>query len=146
MPVLPKMALINPVLRPRPFDRSDYLFELKYDGFRAMSYFQNGKCELVSRNKHVFGGFRGLRAWFAENLRVQDAIIDGKVCCLDESGAPRFNDLTTGTRDPHFAAFDLLWLNGENLRSLPLIERKKRLKAIVPAALAFILCVTSWRA
>jgi bifunctional non-homologous end joining protein LigD len=139
--VLPKTSPINPVLRSRPFDHLDYLFELKYDGFRAVAYFQNGTCELVSRNKHVFGTFKGLRTWLAENLGVQDAIIDGEICCLDDSGRPCFNDLTTGTRPPYFAAFDLLWLNGEDLRDLPLIERKKRLKAIIPAAPAFLFYV-----
>jgi len=44
---LPKTSPINPVVRARPFDHSDYLFELKYDGFRAMAYFENGTCDLV---------------------------------------------------------------------------------------------------
>src|SRR5262249_44629142 len=141
MPTLPKTSPINPVLRSRPFDDSDYLFELKHDGFRAMAYFENGNCELVSRNEHVFGTFKELRAWLGENVRVQGAIIDGEICCLDESGRSCFNDLTTGTRPPYFAAFDILWLDGEDLRTLPLIERKKRLAAIVPAAPAFLFYV-----
>src|SRR5262245_33541405 len=141
MSVLPNTSPIHPVVRARPFDHSDYLFELKYDGFRAMAYFENGTCDLVSRNKHVFGGFKELREWLGQNIRVRDAIIDGEICCLDETGTPRFNDLTTGTRPPYFAAFDLLWLNGQDLRSLPLIERKKRLAAIVPPAPAFMFYV-----
>src|SRR5262249_6338752 len=132
---------IKPILRSRPFEHPDYIFELKYDGFRAMAYFEGGTCELVSRNKHVFGGFKELRAWLAENLRMRDAIIDGEICCLDDCGTPRFNDLTTGTRDPYFAAFDLLWLDGEDLRALALIERKKRLAAIVPTTPTFMFYV-----
>jgi ATP-dependent DNA ligase len=112
MCALPKTSPINPVVRACPFDDSDYLFELKYDGFRAMAYFQGGTCDLVSRNKHVFGGFKELREWFGQNVRVRDAIIDGEICCLDETGTPQFNDLTTGTRPPYFATFDLLWRNG----------------------------------
>jgi hypothetical protein len=77
----------------------------------------------------------------AENVRVSEAILDGELCCLDDAGRPRFNDLTSGTRPPYFVAFDLLWLNGEDLRSLPLIERKKRLASIVPAAPAYLLYV-----
>jgi bifunctional non-homologous end joining protein LigD len=138
---LPTTSPITPVLRSRPFDHSDYLFELKYDGFRAIAYFQNGTCELVSRNKHVFGTFKSLRTWLAENVRVRDAIIDGEICCLDDYGRPCFNDLTTGTRPPYFAGFDLLWLNGEDLRGLPLVERKKRLKARVAPAPAFLFYV-----
>jgi bifunctional non-homologous end joining protein LigD len=141
MPAIPSISAIKPVLRSRPFDHSDYLFELKYDGFRAMAYIQNGTCELVSRKRNVFQIFKPLNVWLAENLRVQDAIIDGEVCCLDESGKPCFNDLTTGARDRYFAAFDLLWLDGEDLRGLALIERKKRLAAIVPAPPDFLLYV-----
>lgn len=68
-----------------------------------------------------------------------DAIIDGEVCCIDDAGKSCFNDLMAGTRQPYFAAFDLLWLNGEDLRQLPLIARKERLKAIVPAAPSFLI-------
>jgi bifunctional non-homologous end joining protein LigD len=141
MPTLPKTSPIKPVLRSRRFDHSDYLFELKYDGFRAMACLHDGTCELISRNKRVFEGFKTLRLWLAGNIQVRDAIIDGEICCLDESGKPCFNDLTTGSRDPYFVVFDLLWLDGEDLRALPLIERKKRLAAIVPAAPAFLLYV-----
>lgn len=137
----PKTSPIRPVLRSRPFDHSDYLFELKYDGFRAMAYLHDGTCELVSRNKHVFEAFRTLRLWLAENVQVKNAIIDGEICCLDESGRPCFNDLTTGARAPYFVAFDVLWLNGKDLRPLPLIERKKRLATIIPAQPAFLLYV-----
>ena len=54
MPVLPKTLPIRPVLRSRPFDHEDYLFEVKYDGFRAMVYLQADNCEIVSRSRHVF--------------------------------------------------------------------------------------------
>src|SRR5262245_6671790 len=138
---LPKASPIRPVLRSRPFDHAEYLFELKYDGFRAMVYLQAGQCEIVSRNRHVFGGFRSLRTWLAENLQVDDAIIDGEVCCLDAAGRSRFNDLTQGIQPPYFAAFDLLWLNREDLRTLPLIERKRRLSEVVPEAPAFLFYV-----
>jgi bifunctional non-homologous end joining protein LigD len=139
--VLPKTSPIRPILRPRPFDHEDYLFELKYDGYRALVYLQDGDCEITSRNRHVFSSFSGLRTWLAENVRVRDAIIDGEICCLDASGRSCFNDLTTGTQPPYFAAFDLLWLDGEDLRALPLSERKKRLAAVVPAAPSFLLYV-----
>jgi hypothetical protein len=55
-----------------------------------VAYLQDGTSELVSRNRNVFGGFKGLRTWLDEKLRVWDAIIDGEIC-LDESGT-RFND------------------------------------------------------
>src|SRR4030095_9074721 len=92
-------------------------------------------------NRHVFSGFSGLRTWLVEKVRMRDAIIDGEICCLGPSGQPCFNDFTSVTQAPYFAAFDLLWLDGEDLRSLPLIERKKRLAAIVPTSPAFLLYV-----
>jgi hypothetical protein len=61
---------------------------LKYDGFRPIAYLHDGACELVSRNKHVFESFKSLRLWLAANIQVRDAIIDGEICCLDESGKP----------------------------------------------------------
>jgi bifunctional non-homologous end joining protein LigD len=82
-----------------------------------------------------------LQSWLAEKLQVTDAILDGEICCLDASGRSIFNDLTVGRKSPCFIAFDLLWLNGKDLRSLPLIERKKRLAAIVLDAPAFLLYV-----
>jgi bifunctional non-homologous end joining protein LigD len=130
MSVLLKISPISPVLKHRSFDHGDYLFELKYDGFRSVAYVQGGRGELVSRNSHIFHGFKVLAGWLAENLRVRDAIIDGETCCLDESRKSCFNDLMGGTREPYFAAFDLLWLNGEDLRTLPLIERKRRLRRL----------------
>jgi bifunctional non-homologous end joining protein LigD len=99
-----------------------------------MPYVQDGTVEIVSRNRHVFSRFEDLRTWLGKNVRVHDAIIDGEICCLDEGGRPQFNDLTSGAHPPYFVAFDLLWLNGEDLRSLRLIERKKRLASIIPTA------------
>jgi bifunctional non-homologous end joining protein LigD len=75
--------------------------ELKYDGFRAVAYVQDGRCKVLSRNNHSFNGFKILAAWLAENLKVRDAIIDGEVCCVDESGKSCFNDLMAGTRESH---------------------------------------------
>ena len=48
-PVLPKFTPLNPIKQPQPFNHSDYLFELKHDGFRALAYFEDGRFELVSR-------------------------------------------------------------------------------------------------
>jgi bifunctional non-homologous end joining protein LigD len=141
MSVLPKISPISPVLKHRSFDHEDHFFELKYDGFRAVAYVQDGRCEVVSRNNRVFSPFKVLATWLATNLRVRDAVIDGEVCCLDESGKSCFNDLMAGTRQPYFAAFDLLWLDGQDLRQLPLIERKRRLKAIVPEVPSFLFYV-----
>ena len=52
--MLLKLTPLNPIKQPQPFDHPDYLFELKHDGFRALAYFENSRCELVSRKDHVY--------------------------------------------------------------------------------------------
>ena len=112
------------------FDHPDWLFELKYDGFRALAYVEGASCRLVSRNAHAFGSFQPLAEDIALALRSTRAIIDGEIACLDESGRPQFYDLLYRRAEPCFLAFDLLWHEGDDLRFLPLGERKQRLKAI----------------
>ena len=113
------------------FDHPDWLFELKYDGFRALAQFDGASCRLVSRNAHAFGSFESLREDLADAFRRAQAVIDGEIVCLDESGRPQFYDLLYLRGEPCFLAFDLLWHEGEDLRFLPLVERKQRLKALV---------------
>jgi bifunctional non-homologous end joining protein LigD len=117
--------------RSEPFDSADYIFELKIDGFRALAYIENGECDLVSRNGNTFRNFKSLAQWIGENLRVENAVIDGEIACVDDAGRSIFNDLMFRRRECLFFAFDLLHLNGEDLRGLPLIERKARLKRLL---------------
>ena len=115
-----------------PFDHPDYIFELKHDGFRAIAYLQNGESKLVSRNQRNLG-FESLKKALAK-LPVQTAILDGEIVCLDGKGVSQFNELLSRESEPIFYAFDLLWLDGEDLRQKPLVERKKRLARLVRAA------------
>lgn len=108
-----------------PFDHPDYIFELKHDGFRALVYLQNHECNLISRNLKNLR-FASLKAAL-EALPVQSAIIDGEIVCLDDQGVSRFNRLLSRTAEPVLYAFDLLWLDGEDLRGWPLISRKEHL-------------------
>lgn len=65
---------------------------------------------------------------------IKSAILDGEIVCLDGKGRSQFLDLMRRRRaDAVFYAFDLLWLDGEDLRALPLIERKRRLLRLVRA-------------
>jgi bifunctional non-homologous end joining protein LigD len=116
--------------RPEPFDHKDWIYEIKFDGFRALAYIEDGKCRLVSRRRHEYKSFRQLQAAIA-TLPVKDAVIDGEIVCLDPLGRSLFYDLMFRRGAPYFYAFDLLWLNGEDLRGLPLIDRKKRLAGIL---------------
>jgi bifunctional non-homologous end joining protein LigD len=108
----------------KAFNDADYIFELKHDGFRAITYIEKGECTHVSRNlKHLrFGSLEKTLA----KLPLQNAILDGEIVCLDANGASQFNQLFKRKSEPVFYAFDLLWLNGEDLRHRSLTERKSR--------------------
>jgi bifunctional non-homologous end joining protein LigD len=92
----------------------------------------------LSRRGNVYKRFAELAAAIHIELDCQ-AVLDGEIVCLDENGRPQFYDLLRRRGEPVFYAFDLLWLNGEDLRSRPLIERKRRLRSIVPEQPSVIL-------
>ena len=64
-------------------------------------------------------------------LRAESAILDGEICCLDGNGCSQFKELLYRRGRAVFFAFDLVWLDGEDLRRTPLIERKKKLRKLV---------------
>jgi bifunctional non-homologous end joining protein LigD len=117
--------------RSEPFDSDMFIYELKVDGFRALAHIQPGKGELISRNGNTFHGFTELATWIAEHLKVESAVLDGEICCRDEGGRPTFRDLLFRKRQCIFIAFDILYLNGKDLRTFPLIERKAMLKKLI---------------
>jgi len=94
--------------RADPFDSDDFIYELKIDGFRALARIAAGRGELISRNGNVFRGFAELATWIAEHLRVESAVLDGEIACLDKLGRPNFRDLLFRQRQCIFIAFDLL--------------------------------------
>jgi bifunctional non-homologous end joining protein LigD len=115
----------------KPFDHPDYIFELKHDGFRAVAYIDRGDCRLISRNlKSLL--FKSLRASLAA-IDVTDAILDGEIIVLNRNGVSQFNSLLSRKNEDAavFYAFDLLWLNGTDLRQQPLVERKQQLRTLV---------------
>src|SRR5262245_27736955 len=117
--------------RTEPFDSDQHIFELKIDGFRALAHIDAGKAELVSRNGRVFRGFSDLATWMAKHLQVESAVLDGEIACIDENGRPVFRDLLFRRRQCVFIAFDLLFLNGRDMRTLPLMQRKAALKRLL---------------
>jgi bifunctional non-homologous end joining protein LigD len=117
--------------RSEPFDSDHHIFELKIDGFRALAHINEGSGELISRNGNTFRGFADLAEWIAEHLHADSAILDGEIACIDEGGRPVFRDLLFHRRQCVFIAFDLLFLNGKDLRTLPLLERKTLLKKLI---------------
>ena len=137
---LPRIDTAQLTLFRTPFNDPDFLFELKVDGFRALAYIDDGVCELVSRRRNPYKSFREL-ATSLRQLKVKNAIIDGELACLDSEGRSIFNDLLFRRGCPIFYAFDLLYLNGRDLRQLPLIERKEKLRQIIEkSALLDVIC------
>lgn len=118
---------------PEPFDHPAFIFEPKLDGFRALAHVRGHRCELVSRNGHTFKGWPQLAEEIAHAVRAHEAVLDGEICCLQADGRTDFYDLLFRREWPYFYAFDALSIEGEDLRELPLLERKRRLLAIMPA-------------
>ena len=128
--MLPRIQPMRLTRIAKAFDDPDYVFELKHDGFRAIAYIEAGECKLVSRNLKHFKSFVSLKESLGK-IPVKNSILDGEVVCLDSNGVSQFNELVSRKGKPVLYAFDLLWLNGDDLRSLPLIERKQRLHELV---------------
>jgi bifunctional non-homologous end joining protein LigD len=132
--MLPRIQPIAPKRIQAPFDHSEFVYELKMDGWRCLAYIENGVSRLISRKQNQFKSFSPLAASVAK-LKVQNAIIDGEVVCLDKDGKSVFLDLMRRRKaDAILYCFDLLWLNNEDLRNLPLVERKLRLRQLIRAS------------
>ena len=112
------------------FDHADWLFELKHDGFRSLAYLEDGRCRLVSRHRNVYKSFETLRESLS-TLKAKTAILDGEIVCLDVNGCSQFKELLYRRGRAVFFAFDLVWLDGVDLRQTPLFERKKKLRKLV---------------
>jgi bifunctional non-homologous end joining protein LigD len=129
------------------FSHPDWIFEIKWDGFRSLLYSGSDGVRLVSRNGNTFKAFPGLCEGLVRDLKGRRCVLDGEIVCLDPQGRPQFRDLLFRRAEPFFYAFDILWnehawsddevemrrfRNGEDTRYLPLIDRKQRLRGIVP--------------
>jgi bifunctional non-homologous end joining protein LigD len=93
---------------------------------------------MISRNGNLMSRFTGLGDHIAASLDVGDAILDGEIIAADETGRPKFYDLLRDKRAPAYVAFDVIWLNGVDLRGLPLTERRRHLQNILPKGSAII--------
>jgi len=97
-----------PLSRARaPFSHADWLFEIKWDGFRALLYSDVEGVRLVSRNGNPFKSFPDLCEGLARDLNRR-CILDGEIVCLDNSVKPQFRDLLFQRGEPVFYAFDIL--------------------------------------
>jgi bifunctional non-homologous end joining protein LigD len=85
--------------RPAPFDHPEWVFELKYDGFRSLAVIHDGRCELISRNGHPFNSFNSLRKVLTVPCSGR-TVLDGEIVCIDKRGRPQFNDLLFHRGEP----------------------------------------------
>lgn len=112
-----------------------WVYEVKFDGYRALLLKDGNRVRLQSRNnKDLTAAYPSIEA-AAQKLRADAAVLDGEVVALDASGKPSFQALQHRSAHRHhaivFYAFDLLHLNGEDLTRLPLQERRSRLPDVV---------------
>jgi bifunctional non-homologous end joining protein LigD len=127
--------------RAEPFDDPNWIYEIKHDGFRALAVIERGQCRLFSRKKHKLYGFRTLRERLVKEINADTAILDGELGVTDHLGRTVFAFLMKRHHQIRYFAFDLLWLNGMDLRALPVIKRKEQLKRILPTSSPHILYV-----
>jgi bifunctional non-homologous end joining protein LigD len=136
-PKAPMPRNISPMLATpaaEPFDHPDWLFEVKWDGYRAIAEIERDKVRLYSRNKLAF---EKRYAPIVEALAHlgHEAVLDGEVVVLDPTGKPRFQLLQEYQKAKKgtlvYQVFDLLYLDGHDLQRLPLIRRKELLGQVL---------------
>jgi bifunctional non-homologous end joining protein LigD len=132
-------------VRAAPFDGPEWIFEVKHDGFRALAVIERGQCRFISRNKHKLYGLRDLAAAIAREVNAETAILDGELAVPDHHGRTVFASMMKRRHEARFFAFDLMSLNGEDFRQLPLLTRKQRLRRILPARSPHVLYVDHTR-
>jgi bifunctional non-homologous end joining protein LigD len=112
-----------------------WIYELKFDGYRALLLKDGRKVQIRSRNDKDLTRMYPAVATAAMRLRADQATVDGEIVALDPTGRPAFQALQHRSSHPQhqivFYAFDLLHLNGEDLVALPLIERRALMPEII---------------
>ncbi len=111
-----------------------WLFEVKWDGYRALAYLRRGEARLVSRNGNdLTQRFPAIARALTQATKSPACVFDGEVCALDEQGRPSFSAMQQGKSDTVivYEVFDVLEVEGESLVDLPLAERRKRLERLL---------------
>jgi len=144
----PMLTAITPMLASvteKPFDNPDWVFEIKWDGYRAVAFLEDGSVRLMSRNHNDLTPRYPELKVLADRVQAKNAILDGEVVVLDENGRPSFSLMQQRTgigahgrqaasnRDLPilYYAFDLLYLDGYDLRRVTLEERKRVLQEVL---------------
>ncbi len=122
-----------------PQDIAQWLFELKFDGYRLLARVERGKARLLTRNGHDWTERMPRLAQAVQALPLRSGWLDGEIVVLDENGAPDFQRLqnafdTASTDALVYYLFDLPFCNGKDLRALPVVERRAQLTQLLQAS------------
>ena len=118
----------------------DWIYEVKYDGYRIIAYVENNSVNLMTRNHNEYNDrFSTIASSIIDFAQGRSMILDGEIVVLDESGRTDFGALQNYLKHPNnknltYIVFDILALDGKDLRELPLIQRKKILSTLMKDA------------
>src|SRR5215211_3981097 len=125
-----------PVLSPAPITGRGWIHELKYDGYRTLLRLDRGQAQAFSRGGHDWTDKYSHVIESCRKLRCRSALIDGEVIVQDQKGVSDFAALRAAIEwEPHrlvMFAFDLLYVEGADVRRLPLVERRQKLRHLIP--------------
>jgi bifunctional non-homologous end joining protein LigD len=123
------------VLVNKPFDKKGWIYEVKWDGYRAISMMRKSKVEIKSRNGKSFSDKFYPVTSELKKLKL-NAVMDGEIVALDKNGISDFGNLQNWRSEKdgelYYYIFDVLWLNGYDLTQTPLVERKAILEKLIP--------------
>ncbi len=126
-----------------PFDDPEWIFEVKWDGYRAIAEINNGKVNLYSRNGNTFNVAYPRIVEALKKIKI-NCVLDGEIVAFDENGKPSFQKMQNYKNNSgvpiQFFVFDCLRESNEDLTKLPLIARKMRLKKILPKTGIVLYC------
>ncbi len=138
-PVKPMAHNVKPMLATlikEPFDHPDWVFEVKWDGYRAIAEIRDGTVSLYSRNLLPLGRKFSPIVESLKKFRFE-AVLDGEIVVVDDQGQPDFQMLQDYQKSGRgyllYYVFDLLYFQGHDLTNLPLVRRKQLLKKILPS-------------
>lgn len=119
----------------KPFDSDEWLFEIKWDGYRAVAYLNKGKVQIASRNNKPFDEkFYPIHDALS-SFKI-NAIFDGEIIVATKDGMADFSALQNWRSEAdgilQYHVFDILWYEGRSLMNVPLIERQEILKEVLP--------------
>lgn len=119
-----------------PFDNDEWIYEVKWDGYRALGFsLKNGDVQLLSRNNKQFNEkfypvYDVMKGW------KRDIVVDGEILVINEKGISNFGKLQNWRSEADgelvYYVFDLIWYEGKDLTGLPLNERQEILAAVLP--------------